>query len=511
MVRCWQRQVGTGTTKLWDASSGAFMRTLKGHEGRVLAVAFSPDDLRVATASADATVRVWDRASGAVVRTLVHASRVVDVHFSPDGLQLFTVTAVGTGHLWSSTSGEALALGYDGPVTAAAFSPDGTRLALATKGNEIVLWDPRSKVAKPLVGHSAPVWALAFSGTGELLASASADGTARVWETSSGDERGSLAHPGPVFDVVFSADDATLLTASGDDIARAWALTPEPWLAWGCAMLDARASHTDETRARCASASANDVAMASVMVEPTIINGDGPQYDTIVVHGVEYVFVPGGTFQMGSPEGVGNRNEHPQHEVTLDGFYMARTELTNAQYALFFEANPDQRKPGAWGNPRYDQPNQSMVSLNWFDAMAYCDWAGCSLPTEAQWEYAARAGTTTTYWYGDGLDEVDRFAWHLGNSGDRPHSVAKRGANAFGLFDMTGNLFEWVLDNLGDYTTSARAGDGLRHEPVGNVLRVIRGGGWLSGPRVARSAYRSGNDPSFHPDVVGFRPIRAIP
>ncbi len=501
-----------GTARLWDAKSGAFVRTLKGHEGRVHAVAFSPNGERVATASADERVHIWDRASGAVERTLEHDSSVADVSFSPDGTQLFTVTTAGTGHLWSSNSGQALSLDYDGLVTAAAFSPDKTRLALSTKGNEIVIWDRASKTASmTFAGHSEPVRVLAFSRTGELLASASEDGTVRVWDASSGDERGSLAHVGRVFDVAFSADDAALLSANGDDIARVWALSPTPWLAWSCALLDARGSQVDETRDVCAFSSTSEVAIASVMAEPRIVDGDEPEYATIVVHGVEYLFVPGGTFLMGSPEGVGFDSEHPPHEVMLDGFYMARTELTNAQYALFLDANPEVEKPEGWGDPRFDQPNQPVIGLEWFSANVYCDWAGCTLPTEAQWEYAARAGTTTAYWYGGELGDADRFGWHRNNANDRPHSVSKRGANAFGFVDMTGNLWEWALDNSGDYTTSPRTGDGLRHKPVGDTFRIVRGGSWHSDGRSARSAVRDWLDPRIRYYDVGFRPIITLP
>jgi WD40 repeat protein/formylglycine-generating enzyme required for sulfatase activity len=500
-----------GLVKLWDAKSGAFVRTLKGNEGRVHAVAFSPDGSRVATAT-DERVHIWDRASGAVERTLEHHGRVADVSFSPDGKQLLSVTAAGTGQLWSSESGEALGLGYEGPVTAAAFSPDAARLALATPRNEIIIWDRAAKTAtKTLAGHSAPVRALAFSRTGGLLASASEDGTARVWDASSGDERGSLVHAGPVFDVAFAADDAALLTASGDDRARVWMLAPEPWLAWACALLDARAGHTDETRSVCADVSTSELAIADAMAEPSIVDGEGPKYETITVHDVEYVFVPGGTFLMGSREG----GENPQEQVTLDGFYMARTELTNAQYAVYLDANPDAASGGwAWGDMAFDQLDQPIVGLTWYDAQAYCEWAGCRLPTEAQWEYAARAGTTTQFWYGDDGDSMDRFGWYSGNAYARPHSVNKRGANAWGLADVTGNVAEWVLDDDGDYTTSPRSGDGLRYEPSDDVdsYRVVRGGSydndhswWLRSAK--RDSKRSGD--GF--EEVGVRPIMTIP
>jgi formylglycine-generating enzyme required for sulfatase activity len=339
------------------------------------------------------------------------------------------------------------------------------------------------------------------------LASASEDGTARVWETSSGDERSSFVHAGPVFDVAFAADDAALLTASGELVARVWALAPGPWLAWGCAMLDARASHDDATRRACVSASTNDVAIAGVLAEPIVIEGDGPRHEVIVVHGVEYVFVPGGTFLMGSPPGVGHNDEQPQHEVTLDGFYMARTELTNAQYAEFLDANPNVEKPPGWGELRWNQPNHPVVGVFWSEAKAYCEWAGCRLPTEAQWEYAARAGTTTVYWHGDTADELNRFAWTARNSGARLHSVAKKGANAFGLHDMIGNLFEWTLDSYSDDYTA----EGLRDGPSRYVDRVVRGGCWSREPNIARPGDRVGSEPEYRDSCIGFRPLVTIP
>ncbi|MCH9685237.1 MAG: SUMF1/EgtB/PvdO family nonheme iron enzyme, partial [Deltaproteobacteria bacterium] len=185
--------------------------------------------------------------------------------------------------------------------------------------------------------------------------------------------------------------------------------------------------------------------------------------------GVELVRIPGGTFLMGSPETEEGRrgNERPQHKVTLADFYLAPTPVTNAQYRRFLEAKPAAPKPEYWGDRKYNQDQQPVVGVSWDEATAYCEWAGLKLPTEAQWEYACRAGRATRYYSGNSEADLARVGWYDGNSEDRLHAVGELEPNDFGLCDMHGNLWEWCADALESYTTSARDGDGLRKEPVG--------------------------------------------
>ncbi len=233
-----------------------------------------------------------------------------------------------------------------------------------------------------------------------------------------------------------------------------------------------------------------------------------------VVHGVELVLIPGGDFMMGSPPTEQGRYhaEGPQHRVELASFYLARTPVTNAQYSEYLaDPNAKARVPESWADRQYNQPQQPVVGVSWADAQAYCEWAGLMLPTEAQWEYACRAKSTTRYSSGNSERDLDRVGWHRGNSGGRLHTVAEKEANDFGLYDMHGNVWEWCRDAFGPYSTPPVGDEGLRHEPVGDADRVLRGGSGSFSAHFARSAYRDLNHPGYRFPSLGFRPAQAHP
>ena len=130
----------------------------------------------------------------------------------------------------------------------------------------------------------------------------------------------------------------------------------------------------------------------------------------------------------------------PQHEVEVPGFYMGRYPVTNEEYGRFLADNGDASEPEYWGDRKFNQPNQPVVGVSWNDAQRYAQWAGLRLPTEAEWEYACRAGTTTRYYTGDSEADLDRAGWYDGNSGGKLHPVGQKEPNAFGLYDMHGNV-----------------------------------------------------------------------
>jgi formylglycine-generating enzyme len=219
--------------------------------------------------------------------------------------------------------------------------------------------------------------------------------------------------------------------------------------------------------------------------------------------GIELAFIPAGSFVMGSPLGEKGRDEdETQHEVTLtEPFWMGTTEVTNAQYLRFVEAT-GHRRPRYWDDPNVNALSQPVVGVAWEDAAAFASWAGMSLPTEAQWEYAARAGTTTAYWSGDTRSDLIGVGWCFHNSGGYNHSVGEKPASTWGLYDIHGNVFEWCSGSYGEYLP------GPQTDPTGpshGGKRVIRGGGGGDGVRAARSAYRHACPSNWRVRGIGFR------
>ena len=223
-----------------------------------------------------------------------------------------------------------------------------------------------------------------------------------------------------------------------------------------------------------------------------------------MVVGLAVRWIPAGRFTMGSPSSEeGRYPDETQHEVVLTrGFFLAETECTQGQWEAVMGGSPSNFKGT-------DRP---VEQVSWGEALEYCqklttkqraegilpDGWEWRLPTEAEWEYAARAGTT-----GPRYGELEAIAWWSGNSGSETHPVSQKAANAWGLHDMMGNVWEWCSDWSGDYST------GSVTDPTGpssGSYRVSRGGSWLNVARYARSAYRGRFGPGGRSNNLGFRP-----
>lgn len=249
------------------------------------------------------------------------------------------------------------------------------------------------------------------------------------------------------------------------------------------------------------------------------------------IDGLKYVWIPSGTFQMGcSPGDTGCADwEKPQHRVTIsDGLWIGQTEVTVGAYKRFVGASGRQMPPepkfaGRPLNAGWADEAMPIGHVTWDDANAYCRWAGGRLPTEAEWEYAARGGSTAPL-YGD-LDEI---AWYADNSGrqrvdsvrlwkENPdsyearlndggvtmHEVGQKRPNAFGLYDMLGNESEWVND-LFDFNYYQNSPSKDPTGPASGHIRVLRGGSWSDRPEYERVSARS-DDPGIIFDTFGFR------
>ena len=253
-------------------------------------------------------------------------------------------------------------------------------------------------------------------------------------------------------------------------------------------------------------------------------------YDSVATITNDMILIPADTFQMGNTGAYsGDSDEKPVHTVTISkAFYMSKYEVTQKQYQAVMGNNPS----------HFKGENLPVERVTWYNAVAFCnalsqqegktpcytingtnvscnwDANGYRLPTEAEWEYAAKAGTSTDFYNGSLTNtnctpidaNLDNIAWYCGNANGTTHPVGQKQANAFGLYDMTGNVCEWCWDWWSNSYSSTTVID-----PTGastGSYRVYRGGSWYGNADQCRSTYREYRTPSFNYDYIGFRIVR---
>lgn len=251
--------------------------------------------------------------------------------------------------------------------------------------------------------------------------------------------------------------------------------------------------------------------------------------------GMEFVWVPSGCFMMGSPENELGRNvsrESPQHQVCVDGFWMGKYEVTNRQFRMLHRRHKIKKYKGL----RLDQDSQPAVQVSWNWANEYAQWLSdrtdyvFRLPTEAEWEYAARGGTSTARFWGENPDDAcsyanvadltttEKWGWSITHDCDDGYAVSSPvgsfAPNPFGLHDMLGNVWEWVGDV---FVSDAYSQPNRRNNPLvthsgslfyPEAFRVYRGGSWSVVSQSVRSAVRYWEAPYFRDDTLGFRLLR---
>jgi formylglycine-generating enzyme required for sulfatase activity len=306
------------------------------------------------------------------------------------------------------------------------------------------------------------------------------------------------------------------------------------WLLSAVCIFAVTAAHADEPQVK-------DVAAA----KPGTVFRDCPDCPEMVV-------IPAGSFNMGSPESEkvwatkhgaspeSVSDEAPQHRVTLRSFAIGKYDVTRGEYAAFVRETgysagdgcydtsfpkSNKRPDGSWQNPGFAQADHDPVTcVNWDDARAYIAWLNRKigvpgstladgfyrLPSESEWEYAARAGTTTRFWWGDDDSKALDHAWYKDNSGGKTQPVASKPANAFGLYDIVGNVWQWTQDCYADSYASAPM-NGSASAETKDCLRVDRGGSWLYPAWLLRSATRERNSANYRDRIMGFRVARRLP
>lgn len=256
-----------------------------------------------------------------------------------------------------------------------------------------------------------------------------------------------------------------------------------------------------EAAPRSRPAVADRAASPSVPAEPV------EKGQVITAQGLEYVWIPPGTFQMGAlpDDDLARNNEKPRHEVEITaGLWMSRTAVTVGSYKVFTEATGREMPEAPEFNARWNKQNHPVVNVSWENATAYCEWAGGRLPSEAEWEYAARGGKSGLL-YPHGNELTKRDAQY--DSSDGTAEVGRYAPNGYGLYDMAGNVWEWCSDWYGEeyYKSSPRQDP---QGPSNGDYRVLRGGSWYYYPWYLRVSGRSWVPPDFRSSGFGFRCVR---
>ena len=264
-----------------------------------------------------------------------------------------------------------------------------------------------------------------------------------------------------------------------------------------------------------------------------VLHPDNTAMLSRVLSSIKMLPIPAGTFLMGADSGatmVGttNRNGDTVHSVILSAFTMSETDITQEQYQTIMDTNPSHFKTGA------DAPRRPVEQVCWYDAVRFCNklsqnagktncydisnpdstqWTcdmnanGYRLPTEAEWEYACKGGTATTYCSGADTNGMGAHAWSTYDSGITTHPVATKIATAYGLYDMAGNVWQWCNDWYGTYAAGAVTNP---QGASGGLYRVLRGGGWGDDETYLRSTYRYDLNPDYRNVQIGFRVVLPV-
>ena len=244
---------------------------------------------------------------------------------------------------------------------------------------------------------------------------------------------------------------------------------------------------------------------AKVDISPTIGKANyTPNVKTFYANGVsfEMVEVRGGTFRMGGTSEQGSDadsdDEYPVHSVTLSGYYIGKTEVTQALWKAVMGSNPSYWKGD----------NLPVEQVSWDDCQEFIRKLNAltgqnfRLPTEAEWEFACRGGNNSRGYKYCGSNYIDNVAWYDGNTGDKTHPVATKLPNELGIYDMSGNVWEWCSDWYGKYSSGAQANP---KGPYDGSYRVVRGGSWDDNAKGCRSSNRTCNSPGYRSNYLGLR------
>ena len=529
--------------QLWNPHTGKLIREFTDRKDkRLFSNCFSPDGQMLASVSYDETIRLWNPYTGRIIRTLAGHDRneeISSVNFSPDGKMIASTSEGKTIKLWDPHTGKLITTLTEngGQVSAATFSPDGKMIASVNYNNTVKLWNPYTgKLITTLTGKQNELSSVIFSPDGEMIAAWSVyAATTTLWSTD---------------------NLKTTKTPEQQEEAQSGSKPYNDNTA-GIVLYPPGQQEIEQSGSR----PRNDNT-AGIVLDPSgqqVVGEDADKPNKI--DGM--VRIPAGEFRMGTDEKPSpdvkkvfsytshgrskpyyypsggykdvHDNEKPVHTVYLDVFYIDTYEVTNAQYKEFVDANPEWSKTNIderfhdgdylrlWEGNTYPKwaANHPVVYVSWYAAMAYAEWAGKRLPTEAEWEKAARGGLIgKAYPWGNSID-ASKANYQMNFASTLP--VGTYAPNNYGLYDISGNVWEWCLDEydpdfyknspprnpIADANANSIAGvlANAKMAPREN-LRQFRGGSFRTNPLDVRVSLRAGGPPVCTISGLGFRCVR---
>lgn len=504
-------------------------------------VSFSPDGKFLASCGSDGNLKLWSSTDWSESRLYTSSLPLTFTAFSPDSRLILVAEAERVKILEVATGREVAVLsGHDGFIQTARFSPDGRKIV--TAGSDIRLWRVTGQEQTILEGHNSTVLSAVFSPDGQIIASCGVDRSVRFWDSSTGRPLiaftnlqrivNALSYDPTGRTLAMASDDQTvhlssvrLEDRSPAEIARlvkervGMVLVGERIEALTPAKVDRvlQRSHYRQPKATLYDYETVTLDSRGRKITSRKLRCEGYIED---LNGVplEMVKIPGGSLLMGSPEDEFKREkeyESPQHQVHLRGFYIGRFEVTQAQWVAVMGTNPS--------NFRGD--DLPVDSVSWHEANEFCrkltEMTGrrYRLPTEAEWEYACRGGTTTPFHFGPTITtEVANYDGNLSYRDEPRGKLLSRTtpvgsyavANSYGLFDMHGNLHEWCQDVLHNgYQGAPTDGSAWERPYTDSIQRILRGGSWSSDPDFCRSAVRIRAAATLKSYVIGLRVARS--
>ena len=508
---------------LWDVSEERMAAVLEGHSSWVTSLAFSPDSQILASGSGDTigdpSLKLWDVETLELIATLEGVDHeVTSLAFSPGGSFLASGYDDGDIQIWDLTTFKVVKVlnGDAGDVFSVVYSPDGSTLATGVQFATLQLWDVDSETILATQDHGAFSRSVAFSPDGMFIAAGLEDGNVIVLDGTSYELLATLkGHQRRVNSVAFSPVGDRLASGSDDSTVVLW---PAQDFRAGVAALPSR----PPTKTAAVEQGQTSTPIAAAATATPELPYD-VRFDAF---GIPMILVQGGVYEIGANPEQSLENclkyrddcllewfldESPPHDVSVGDFMIDQFEVTNASYAECVDAGscdpPDITSSATratyYGDPKYD--DFPVIYVSWEDVNDYCSWRGASLPTEAEWEIAARGGLDPYPWgssepvcakdspYGSKFDDEE------GCNDTDTEAVGSYRPNDYGLHDMAGNVMEWTVDWYDAYP------GGPDSEEYGEIYRVARGGSWYTFGYALRANIRFPVIPTASFDNYGLR------